>query len=104
MELNYFHRDIEVFFRSLEKETRAKVARLTRLLSEKEYHLSMPFSKKLEKDLYELRSNGSQNVRIFYTFHNGGVVLLYAICKKTQKLSKKDIETARHRLAGLQNI
>ncbi len=104
MELNYFHRDIESFFKSLEKGTRAKVARLTRLLSEREYHLSMPYSKRLEKDLYELRSHGSQNVRIFYTFHNDGVVLLYAICKKTQKLSKKDLETARQRLAGLQGI
>ncbi len=101
MDIQYVHTDIEVFLDSLEKTARAKINRLIRLLSEKEYRLTMPYSRKLEKDLYELRARGEQNVRIFYTFYKNKVVLLHIVSKKTQKLEKQDLATARTRLACL---
>lgn len=101
MDIQYVHRDIEVFLDSLEKSTRAKVNRLIRLLSEKEYRLAMPYSRKLGKDLYELRARSGQNIRVFYTFFRNRIVLLHIVSKKTQRLEKQDLETARTRLALL---
>ncbi len=102
MKIIYFHDDIESFLDSLEKRTRQKTVDSIRLLSIEEYHLSMPFSKKIDRDLYELRIIGMQSVRIFYTFHNNAIVLLHAIIKKTQRLERHDLETALRRLSTLQ--
>jgi len=71
--------------------------RMIELLEIKEYHLRMPHSKKIERDIYELRILVNPSVRIFYTFHNGSIVLLHAIKKQRQKLAKKDTKTARAR-------
>ncbi len=103
MEIYYFHDDIATFLDSLEKSARAKVQRLVRLLSEKEYRLTFPWSRRLEKDLYELRARGEQNVRVFYTFYRNKVVLLHVVSKKTRQLERQDLETARTRLALLRD-
>lgn len=101
MEVKYHHRDVEHFLGSLENVTRSAVTRTIQLLVEKTYRLTMPDSKRIEKNLYELRINSLQNVRIFYTFYEQQIVLLYAIYKKSQKLSQKDLSTARQRLRQL---
>lgn len=101
MRIKYYHKDIESFRNSLEKVVRAKVNATIKLLSIKEYHLSMPYSRRIERDLYELRISSLQNIRIFYTFYNDDIVLLFAINKKTQKLNNNDLNTARQRLYAL---
>ncbi|MCR4334239.1 MAG: type II toxin-antitoxin system RelE/ParE family toxin [Patescibacteria group bacterium] len=98
MKVFYFHPDIKLFFNSLEDMVSAKVSSTIKLLSIEEYHLSMPYSKKIEKNLYELRISSFQNIRIFYTFYEDQIVLLHAINKKTQKLKLKDLSTTRNRL------
>jgi|SRR3989344_2699669 len=102
MEINYFHKDIQKFFGFLDSATALKTVRLVQLLSVREYHLTMPYSKKIGKNLYELRVISTQNVRIFYTFHQEKIVLLYAVYKKTQKLEKRDFDVAQQRLRQLQ--
>ena|SRR3989344_570370 len=101
MEIAYVHPDIPKFFDSLETPMRAKVFRLTELLSIEAYHLGMPYSRKVEKNLYELRARTVQNVRIFYTFYDGKIILLHAVHKKTKKLTMRDLDTARQRLRAL---
>ena len=98
MEVKYYHRDIERFLNSLDKTTRARVDRSIQLLSQRTYQLMMPDSKRLEKDLYELRIRSIENIRIFYTFFDGQIILLYAIHKKSHELKHKDLFTARQRL------
>lgn len=101
MEVVAIHPDIKKRIAKLPREVEARVLKLIGLLEVEEYHITMPFSKKVEKDLYELRELGEHNIRIFYTFHLNRAVLLHLISKKTQKLQKKDLETARHRLKWL---
>jgi phage-related protein len=101
MEILYFHTDIGDFLDSLEQVTRAKVSRSIEVLAIDGYLLSMPYSKKVDDNLYELRVQSVQSVRIFYTFYGGKIVLLHAVFKKTQKLVKKDIEKAQKRLRYL---
>jgi len=95
------HTDINKFLDSLQKEERSKVDRAVEMLEIKEYRIEMPFSRKIEKDLYELRIKSEHNIRIFYTFYQNSIYLLHIISKKSQKLSKKDIDTARDRLNTL---
>ncbi|MHB0977898.1 MAG: type II toxin-antitoxin system RelE/ParE family toxin [Minisyncoccota bacterium] len=98
------HPDIEKIIKSLDPETQGKVLKLIEVLSIESYHLGMPFSKKLEKDLYELRISSIQNVRVFYTFSSNSVVLLHIFTKKTQKLPANELKTARNRLTLLHQI
>jgi phage-related protein len=95
------HKDIDKFINSLPKEERDKVDTAIEMLEMKEYRIEMPFSRKIEDDLYELRIKSSKNIRIFYTFYQDSIVLLHIISKKSQKLPLKDINTARNRLKEL---
>lgn len=101
MEILYFHHSIKDFIDSLEDQVGSKVNRTVEYLSIKEYHLSMPYSKKIERDIFELRIPSKQNIRIFYTFHENKIVLLHIIKKTTQKLELRDLKTARRRLGDL---
>ena len=101
MEIKFFHHDVKIFLDGLERGTHAKVIRLLEFLAANGQYLPMPHGKRLEKDLYELRVQSLQNVRIFYTFYQNQIFLLYAIVKKDQKLRKKDLEVARKRLSLL---
>src|SRR5581483_9570088 len=102
MEIFYVHSDIRKFIDLLDDSTALQIERAVQLLSLETYNLRMPFSEKIEKDLYELRIAGKKNIRIFYTFYSETIYLLHIIEKKTQKLSLKDMKTARNRLNYLQ--
>ncbi|MBN2094215.1 MAG: type II toxin-antitoxin system RelE/ParE family toxin [Candidatus Zambryskibacteria bacterium] len=97
------HKNIDKFIDSLSREERDKVDYAIEMLEIKEYKIEMPFSRKIEKDLYELRIKSSKNIRIFYTFHENKIALLHIIGKKSQKLVLKDLNTARNRLKWLKH-
>ncbi len=97
------HTDIDKFVDSLSQGDRIKIGKTIEVLENKEYSLEMPYSKKIEKNLYELRIKGSKNIRIFYTFYKDNIYLLHIINKQSQKLAPKDIKTARNRLKALRS-
>lgn len=101
MKVRYVHPNVETFLLLLERSARTKLTRLLELLLERKQQLGMPFSKNLGGGLYELRILGTHNIRVFYAFHKSDIVLLHGMSKKTQKLAKRDIETARQRLTLL---
>jgi len=61
--------------------------------------LGMPLVRKLETDLWEVRSglNGGNIARVFFTVNEGTMVLLHGFIKKSQKTPQKDLELARNR-------
>ena len=61
--------------------------------------LGMPLVRKMENDLWEVRSKlANGNIaRVFFTVKNGVMALLHAIIKKSQKTPKKDLDLARSR-------
>lgn len=101
MEVLFLHKDIRRFLERLDDATYAEALRLIDILAVREYLVGMPHSKKIEKDIYELRVTSRQSVRIFYAFRGGKIVLLHVISKKSQKLHQNDVATARKRLASL---
>lgn len=92
---------VEKFILSLPKNTIAKVLRTIDLLEQFGHLLGMPHSKKIAKNLFELRVRGQQEVRIFYSFHENSAILLHGFVKKSQKIPTKELRQAIQKLTNL---
>jgi phage-related protein len=90
-------RVVAEYISNLPHPTYSKYLRLIGLLAEYGPHLSMPYSRKLTKELYELRTKGKNPIRVIYTEINHVYILLHAFQKKTQKTPTKEIATAKNR-------
>jgi len=95
---------VEEFISGLEKETIAKVLRVIDLLEKFGIKLTMPHSKKINNEIYELRIRGKQEIRIFYAFHKDKIILLHGFVKKSYKTPPREINTAINRLKQLTRI
>ncbi len=57
-----------------------------------------PQVRKLDRDLWEVRTNLPQGIsRVFFTICGDNMVLLHSIIKKTQKTPKEDLALAKKR-------
>ena len=64
--------------------------------------LGMPLIKKLEANIWEVRSNISRGVaRILFTVEGNTMVLLHGFVKKSRKTPASELDTARRRLANV---
>jgi phage-related protein len=62
--------------------------------------LGMPLARKIETDLWELRSSIDNGIaRIMFTEKKGRLILLHGFIKKSQKLPATDLKLARRRLS-----
>ena len=60
----------------------------------------MPLARKLEPNLWELRSHISSGIaRIMFTEEEKTLILLHGFIKKSQKLPAADLALAKERLA-----
>jgi phage-related protein len=65
--------------------------------------LGMPLIRKLEANLWEVRSRLHQRVaRVIFTVEDDTMVLLHGFIKKSQKTPAADLRLARQRLRELQ--
>ncbi len=65
--------------------------------------LGMPLVRKLDVDLWEVRSNLPNRIaRVIFTVHESTMILLHGFIKKSQKTPAADLKVARRRLAELQ--
>jgi phage-related protein len=64
--------------------------------------LGMPLVRKLDADLWEVRSSLANRIaRVIFTVHRRTMILLHGFIKKSQKTPAADIRVARRRLAEL---
>jgi phage-related protein len=64
--------------------------------------LGMPLIKKIEKGLWEVRSNITDGIaRTFFTVEKGTMVLLHGFVKKSQGTPPNELQTARQRLRNI---
>jgi phage-related protein len=64
--------------------------------------LGMPLIRRIEKDLWEVRSNITDGIaRTFFTVERGTMVLLHGFVKKSQETPPKELQTARRRLRNI---
>lgn len=75
---------------------RAYYARITERLVKMGPNLGMPFTRVIEKDLFELRIKAKEGIsRIFYcTVKHGKIVMLHGLDQKTPQ---KELKTVRQR-------
>lgn len=92
---------VENFISSLEEPTIAKVVHNLELLEQHAFLLSMPYSKKIAPDLFELRTRGKQEIRLFYTFKNKQIIVFYGFIKKSQQTPLKELRQAKRLLAQI---
>lgn len=60
--------------------------------------LGMPLIRKLEKDLWEVRSNINDGIsRIFFTVEGSEMILLHGFVKKSQTTPQGELDLARAR-------
>lgn len=97
MKVNFLHPDIKKFINNLDDNSYAETIKALELLAERGHEIRMPLSKKIDKNIYELRIKSTQNIRVFYTFRHDEIFLLHAILKKTQRLTSKDLSVAINR-------
>ncbi|MDK4481523.1 type II toxin-antitoxin system RelE/ParE family toxin [Fusobacterium necrophorum] len=84
------------FIESTDKKMMTRIFQKMRLLEEYGDTLKEPYSKYLQKGIFELRVSSDTNIsRIFYFFFwNKKIILTNGFIKKTQKTPKKEIEKA----------
>ncbi len=67
--------------------------------------LGMPLVRKLEKNLWEIRTRINDGIaRVIFTAVGNQMILLHAFVKKSQKTPKNELETARKRLKLLEDV
>jgi phage-related protein len=88
---------IEEFLKRQSGSTKAKIVHNVRLLKQYGNQITAPRSKQLEKNLFELRIRGKQELRILYSFKGRNVLLLHIFKKQTQKTPRKELEVAYKR-------
>ena len=90
-------RPVVQFIKAQQSQAIAKIVHLIELLEIHGSFLGMPHAKKLEKNLYELRVRGKEEIRIIYGFKGKAIYLLHGFRKQKQKTPQKEIETAKQR-------
>ena len=64
--------------------------------------LGMPLVKKIDTNLWEVRSNLNNRIaRIIFTLHEEFIVLLHGFTKKMQKTPANDFKLAKQRMLSL---
>lgn len=61
--------------------------------------LGMPLVRKLDKDLWEIRTHLDGRIaRVLFTVSNGKIVLLHGFIKKSQAIPQPDLKLAKDRM------
>ncbi len=84
-----------------DKITVLKITRTIEYLERGGPFLKPPHAKKVARNLYELRIQGKEAIRIFYSKTGNKYYLVHAFKKKMQKTPRKEIETALDRMREL---
>jgi phage-related protein len=86
------------WLKELEKDDRKTIGEDIKLIQFR-WPLGLPLVRKMEADLWEVRShlNGGRIARVFFTVRNGDMALLHAFVKKSQKTPANDLTTAQRR-------
>ena len=92
---------VEEFIKSLDEETTAKIVHSIDLLEKHGPFLGMPHTRRLTRNVSEIRIRGKTEIRILYSVANREILLLHAFKKQTQKTPAKEIDTAIRRLESV---
>lgn len=93
---------VRIWLKSLKKEDRRAIGENIKT-AQFGWPMGMPLIRKIERDLWEVRSSVKDGIaRVFFTVEGQTMVLIHGFIKKSQKTPKTDLNLARRRLADLQ--
>ncbi|MEK7531630.1 MAG: type II toxin-antitoxin system RelE/ParE family toxin [Patescibacteria group bacterium] len=92
MKINFLFSKTYDFLMELDDISVGKINNSLGLLEKYGNTISYPHTKPLGGGAFELRVIGRKSIRIFFIFKNNEAYILHAIMKKTEKLSRKDID------------
>ncbi len=92
---------VRVWLRSLDRETKKIIGEDIKTV-QFGWPLGMPLVRKLDSDLWEIRSTLPNSIaRVLFTVYDGTVILLHGFIKKSQKIPVRDLTLAHSRLTML---
>lgn len=89
------------FIKGLEKPTTTKTLRMLISLENLGYELREPHTKKLTKNIYELRTRGQQEIRLLFGYKDNKIIVVTGFIKKTRKTPRSEIERAEREFKAL---
>lgn len=92
---------IDDFIESLSDKTISKIFWMFDLLEKYGPEIGMPYVKRINQDLFELRIRKQESVRLFFTLKGETLWILHGFKKKRMKILNKEIEIALNRLTLL---
>ena len=96
---------IDEFIKKQQPKTKAKIVHVVSLLKLYGNKLNLPHSKSLGSGLFELRTRGKEEIRIFYCFTTKRTIyLLHVFKKQTQETPQKELNTALNRMKNLTSV
>ena len=89
---------VREWLRDLDAEERKMIGEDVKLVQFR-WPLGMPLVRKIEADLWDVRTHlsGGRIVRVFFTVQRNQMALLHGIIKKSQKTPERDLKLARSR-------
>jgi phage-related protein len=89
---------VREWLRSLDKADRKVIGEDIKLVQFR-WPLGMPLVRKIEVDLWEVRSRltGRRIARVLFTAYEGQMVLLHGFIKKSRKIPAEDLKLSRRR-------
>ncbi len=86
------------WLREMDREDRKIIGEDIKLVQFR-WPLGMPLVRKMEANLWEVRSrlNGGRIARVFFTVHEDNMILLHGFIKKSEKTPSTEIDLARRR-------
>ncbi|MEK7518184.1 MAG: type II toxin-antitoxin system RelE/ParE family toxin [Patescibacteria group bacterium] len=93
---------VDEFIKKQQPQAKSKIAHTINLLKLYGNKLGLPHSKALGSGLYELRTRGKEELRIFYCFApQKTIFLLHGFKKQTQQTPSKELNIALQRKKSL---
>lgn len=93
----YLTEDVKKELSDLSSKSLSRVVKELEILKEHGYKLKAPHVKKIYRKIYELRAVGNPQIRLFFTYKKGDIVIFDFHIKKTQKLPKRVLERVKKR-------
>lgn len=94
---------VRIWLRKMSREDRRTIGEDIKTL-QFGWPVGIPLARKMDNDLWELRSNISNGIaRIFFTVFEYHIVLLHGFVKKSKKTPPKELSLAKRRLSKLRS-
>jgi phage-related protein len=99
-QITFFNNKVESETMSFPPGILANFLHIAEMIEEFGPALGIPYTKALKDGLFEIRAKGKEGIgrSLFCTVKGKEVIILHSFVKKSQKIPKKEIKTARQRL------